>query len=665
MLEGWRWFGPSDAISLKEIRQAGVTDVVTALHHVRCGDLWTKEEIQKRADEVKAAGMRWSVVESVPVHESIKKRQGDFQKYIDVYKQSLRNLANCGIKTVCYNFMPILDWTRTHLARIMPDGSSVLHCDADGIAAFDLFILKRPGAETDYSAEEKQKAKVLFDGLDDTGKKTLADSILLGLPGTVDDLSLEEFQAALNTYQGIDDAKLRRNLYNFLNELALLCDELGIRMAVHPDDPPRPIFGLPRVMSKPADVEQMFAEVPSENIGLTFCTGSFGGSPENDVAEMFERFAHRIHFAHLRNVTYVNEHSFHESNHLSGSVDMARVMAALLKEEDRRQLAGIADWGIVVRPDHGKLMEIDKNRTCYAGYSYGGRLVGLAELRGLELGLRKADRPFLGRVAVITGAAGVLCSTMSRCLLRAGCKVALLDLRIEAAQAFKEKLAAEGFTETMAVQANVLDKASLEAAREDVLAKWGKIDILLNGAGGNHPSGTCAAEQITHDTPLAETFFGLDMKGFEFTQNLNFIGSLLPSQVFGVAMMKNGGSIINISSMAAFQPLTKVAAYSAAKAAIDNFNRWLATHLAPVNIRVNALAPGFFLTEQNRFLQLEADGVTLTPRGKKVIAKTPMRKYGDPSDLCGALKFLLSDEASFVTGVTLCVDGGFMAYAGV
>jgi len=270
-----------------------------------------------------------------------------------------------------------------------------------------------------------------------------------------------------------------------------------------------------------------------------------------------------------------------------------------------------------------------------------------------------------GKVAIVTGAPGVLCSVMCEALLNAGARVALLDRREEAALELQQKLAAKGLDQTLVSAVDVLDRPSLEAARAQILEAWGRIDILVNGAGGNHPKGTCSAEQMTPGTPLDQTFFGLDLAGFEFVNRLNFMGSLLPAQVFCEAMLEGGGCVINISSMASTQPMTKVAAYAAAKAAVDNFTRWLATHLAPMGIRVNAIAPGFFLTEQNRFLLLEADGQTLTPRGHKVLAKTPMRRFGDPSDLSGALTFLCSDEASFITGTILPVDGGFLAYSGV
>ena len=659
MKQGWRWFGDGDAISLKEIRQAGVTDVVAALYERSCGEVWQVGEIRARQEAVRAAGMEWSVVESVPVHESIKTRSGDYKRYIEAYKQTLRNLAECGIKTVCYNFMPILDWTRSRLDYPLEDGASVLAFDGVAVAAFDLYVLKRPGAEKDYPEALRAKAKAWFEKATPAELKQTEESILLGLPGTVDNLTVDAFRELLKTYDGIDDATLRANLYAFLNELAPLCEELGMRMAIHPDDPPRPIFGLPRILSDASDIREMCEKVPSECMGLTLCTGSLGAEGTNDEVAIFKEFARRVHFVHFRNVVLGEDGSFRESGcHLRGKVDIPRLMKLLLEEEARR------GEGIVVRPDHGRLLEIDKSRTCYSGYSYGGRLVGLAELRGLEYGLLHGS-DVDGKVAVVTGGAGVLCSVITEDLLRHGAKVAILDLHGESAKTFAEVLAKRGYAETLPLEANVLDRASLEKARDAVLAKWGRVDILINGAGGNHPKGTCPAEQMTPETPLEESFFGLQMEGFEFVNRLNFIGTLLPSQVFAKEMLGSGGAILNISSMAATQPLTKVAAYAAAKASIENFTRWLATHLAPMGIRVNAIAPGFFITNQNRFLMLEQDGKTLTARGNKVIAKTPMRKFGQPSDLCGAVRFLLSEEASFVTGIVIPVDGGFLAYSGV
>ena len=389
MLQSWRWFGPKDPITLREIRQAGATDIVTALHEVRCGEPWSPEAVAARKrlvewDEARQrpTGLRWSVVESVPVHEDIKTRTGAWKERLAIYRHSLESLAANGVTTVCYNFMPVLDWTRTDLERELEDGSTVLHCDWAGIAAFDLYVLQRPGAEGDYSTEEREHARDLWAGLDDGGRKQLADSILLGLPGTVDDLTPAEFLAHLDRYRGIDAPRLRQHLFDFLGEIMPTCERLGMRMAIHPDDPPRGIFGLPRILSTEQDAAALLAAVPSPMNGLTLCTGSFGGREDNDVAAMFERFAPRIHFAHLRNVTFTADKTFHESNHLTGRVDMVRVMKALLREEARR------GTGLPVRPDHGKLMDCDRLRGCYAGYSYAGRMMGLAELRGLEFGLR-------------------------------------------------------------------------------------------------------------------------------------------------------------------------------------------------------------------------------------------------------------------------------------
>jgi mannonate dehydratase len=373
--------------------------VVSALHHVRAGELWTEQEIAKRKREIewdaarsRASGLHWTVVESLPVHEAIKTRRGEYRHYLDVYKQSLKNLARHGLQVICYNFMPVLDWTRTELALELEDGSSVLSCEDGGIVAFDLFVLGRPAAEAGYTPEEVARARALFEGLDAAGRKQLADNILLGLPGTVDDLSVDELKAQLRRYDGIDAAGLTANLHGFLQEIMPLCDELGICMAIHPDDPPRPIFGLPRVMSTAADVTRLLAAVPSPRSGLTLCTGSFGGRKDNDPAAMFETFADRVHFAHFRNVSFEpgSERSFHESDHLTGHVDMARAMTALIREEERRRALGMKDWQIPVRPDHGKLLDCDRDRGCYPGYSYAGRMQGLAELRGLELGLRHA-----------------------------------------------------------------------------------------------------------------------------------------------------------------------------------------------------------------------------------------------------------------------------------
>ena len=666
MIESWRWYGPGDPITLRDIRQAGASGIVTALHEVKCGDLWTEEAVAERGRMIEEQGMNWVVAESIAVHEDIKTRSGNWKHYLEVYKQSLRNLAGAGVKVVCYNFMPVLDWTRSDLAFPMEDGSSVLKYDSARVAAFDLFILERPGAEGDYSPETLDRARSLFQSLDGEGRRALADSILLGLPGTVDDLTPEQFKDMLKRYEGIDDARLRQNLYDFLNEIMPVCEETGIRMAIHPDDPPRPIFGLPRIMSDEEDMRRMIREVPAMHCGFTLCTGSLGGLYSNSPHLLMEEFADRVYFAHFRNTVFDADHeSFRESDsHLCGHTDMAYAMQCLINEENRRKAEGLENWRIPVRPDHGKLMDIDLEKKCYAGYSYGGRVIGLAELRGLAMGLQ-SFRPLVGKNALVTGAAGVLCSVMARDLLKAGARVALLGRTRSKLEELQRKLAEEGLTRTLVIAADVLDKAQLEEAATLLENTWGRLDILVNGAGGNDPRGTTPAEQCMPDTPVEQGFFGMDMQGFENVNRHNMIGTILPSQVFGKLLAASSGCIVNISSMAAFLPLTKVGAYGAAKAAVDNFTKWLATHLAPLGVRVNAIAPGFFITDQNRFLMMEKDGETPTPRGRKVLAKTPMHRFGEPGDLCGALQFLVSPSASFVTGTIIPVDGGFLAYSGV
>ena len=399
MLNSWRWFGPQDPVSLRDIRQAGVTDVVTSLHHVACGEPWEEEAIRQRIREIewdakgqRPSGLRWGVVESLPVHEDIKTRSGNFSHYLDVYKQNIRRLGAHGVRIVCYNFIPVLDWARTDLNVEQPDGSTVSSCNVDAFVAFDLFVLQRPGAEHSYAPWMVQSAKAFYDALTPQTKEELIQSLLLGLPGTVDDLTVTKFQERLARYQGIDDAKLRENLYQFLRDVMPVCEEAGVKMCIHPDDPAYPVFGVPRVLSRRSDVAQLFEAVPSPNNGLTMCTGSFGSCIDNDPAQMFEEFADRVFFVHFRNVTHVpgKPGSFYESNHLFGSVDMPRAMKALILEEERRKARGDAEPRIPVRPDHGKLMDGDKDSGAYPGYSRTGRMSGLAELRGLEVGIRHA-----------------------------------------------------------------------------------------------------------------------------------------------------------------------------------------------------------------------------------------------------------------------------------
>ncbi|MGN0832472.1 MAG: mannonate dehydratase [Kiritimatiellia bacterium] len=385
MKAGWRWYGAADAISLREIRQAGVTDVVAALYNRRPGEVWPREEIRAQADAVRAAGMIWSVVESVPVHEDIKKRTGRWREYVENYKQTLRNLADFDIRTVCYNFMPVLDWTRSNLAFGLADGSDVLRYNHYEVAAFDLFSLKRPNAARDYDEQTRDQARILWEKLPDAERTRIEKAILLGLPGTVDDLTPEQFLEQLAAYRDIGEEALRSHLYDFLNELSPVLEETGVRMAIHPDDPPRPLFGLPRILSNAIDIHRMCRECPSPNVGLTLCTGSLGGSLDNNEVAIFREFAQRVYFCHFRNIRHEAPGVFHESeSHLVGKVDMFGLMKELLAEESRR------GEGIVVRPDHGRHLEIDRSRKSYSGYDYGGRLVGLAELRGLAYGIEHA-----------------------------------------------------------------------------------------------------------------------------------------------------------------------------------------------------------------------------------------------------------------------------------
>ena len=397
MLQSWRWFGPNDPVSLREIRQAGVTDVVTSLHHIACGDDWPEDEIRQRiraiewdAERQQPSGLRWGMVESLPIHEDIKTRSGDYRRYIDSYRENVRKLGAQGVRAICYNFMPVLDWARTDLYITQPDGSTISGCNIDAFVAFDLFVLQRPGAESDYAPWALASARQFYDQLSPKARDELRDCILLGLPGTVEDLDPAEFLRRLQRYRHIDADRLRSNLYDFLNQIMPACEEAGVRMCIHPDDPAYPVFGIPRILSRGEDVERLFSAVPSPNSGLTLCTGSFGSCIHNDPAQMLEQFAHRVYFVHFRNVTHVpgKEGSFYESNHLFGSVDMPRAMKALVLEEERRKTAGVEDWAIPVRPDHGKLMDSDKDSGAYPGYSRTGRMIGLAELRGLEVGIR-------------------------------------------------------------------------------------------------------------------------------------------------------------------------------------------------------------------------------------------------------------------------------------
>lgn len=400
MRQTWRWFGPKDLVSIDDMLQAGVEGVVTALHHVATGVVWSPAEIEKRKQDIaymkngEASGLRWEVVESLPVSEDIKRQTGDWKTHIANWKTSMRNLRDAGVEVICYNFMPILDWTRTDLAYRLPNGATCMRYDAIDFAAFDLFLLQRNGASDDYSPEVYEAAHKRFADMTEARRLELSGNVVFGLPGAAERMSMDDVKRHLAHYDNISPERLRGHLIDFLAEVSPLAEELGVRLCCHPDDPPFSLLGLPRIMSTEADYKAVMDAVNIPANGITLCTGSLGTRADNDLPGMMKRLGDRVHFLHLRNVALEEPHlggSFHEAAHLEGHTDMVAMIAAILAEENRRKLAGRADWQIPMRPDHGQDILDDLNRKAQPGYPSIGRLKGLAELRGIMTALSHPD----------------------------------------------------------------------------------------------------------------------------------------------------------------------------------------------------------------------------------------------------------------------------------